>query len=401
MLLRGSGCEYSTVEHGRVSLTTHNNLSHQLSTMTNTAILLSSASRQIQRRFSVAASAVETKIIPTRHSRLAPPPACLSSVQINEVTQEVLETSPGLLIPYKTSARDDSFHAWQVADHSIQKVEWLIRGLSAQINDSIMNKLYSVDSEEDPAQCIVQMQSLIRKMEKEGKLYMDLRQKMRSQLAVEARRQRDDDLEDDHSEVSDAQIFASPGQTIAMFDTLLDSMAVFAGPDTPGQVGDIFAIVNKRFEEDGGVAFAVNPNTVPTQLTFNAGLRAIANSPNASEKTRDNAILYAFTTFDALQDTHVKRNSATYTYIIQTVAKFIPPSELAGNVAHAMWMHARNDQVVDTNVMRALEMVDAGNYKKYQAFLQDTIREKTVRDIPHSWRKFGKSLRYSASDDTY
>ncbi|KAI2503885.1 hypothetical protein MHU86_10532 [Fragilaria crotonensis] len=372
--------------------------------MTNSAVLLSSASRQIQRKFSVAASALKTKVIPTRHSRHAPPPACLSSIQLNEVTQEVLETPPGLLIPYKTSARDDSFHAWQVADHSIQKVEWLIRGLSAQINDSIMNKLYSVESEADPAQCIVQMQNLMKKMEKEGKLYMDLRHKMRSQLAVEAGRQLDDDDKDDADETdksADAQIFASPGQTIGMFDTLLDSLAVSTGPDTPALVGELFRIVDERFEQDGGLSFNVNPNTVPTQLTYNAGLRAIANSPNNSEKTRDDAIVHAFATFDALQDTHLKRNAATFAYMIQTVARFLPPSELSGNIAHAMWLFATDDQVVDDNVMRALEMVDTGGYPKYETFLQDHIRGKTIHDLPHSWRKLGRSLRYSSSDDTY
>lgn len=369
--------------------------------MTNTAILLSSASRQIQRCFSVASSAAETKLLPTRHSRVAPPPACLSSVQLDEVTQEVLETSPGLLIPYKTSARDDSAHAWQEADHSVQKVEWLIRGFSAQINNTIMNKLYSVESDEDPAQCIVKMQSLVRKMEKEGKLYMEYREKMRSQLAVEASRQQDDYL-DDQFDDSAMLTFASPGQTIAMFDILLDSMAVSTDPDTPAQVGGIFRKVNERFEQDGGVSLAVNPNTVPTQLTYNAGLRAIANSPNTSEKTRDDAIIHAFSAFDGLEDlTHLKRNSATYAYIIQTIAKFIPPSEMAGNVAHAMWMFAKEDQVVDINVMKALEMVDAGDYPKYQTFLQDVIRDKTIHNIPHSWRKLGKSLRYNSSDDTY
>ena len=369
--------------------------------MTNTAFLVSSASRQMQRKFSVAASDLKTKLIPTRHSRHAPPPACLSSIQLNEVTQEVLETPPGLLIPYKTSARDDSFHAWQVADHSIQKVEWLIRGLSAQINNSMMNKLYSVDSEADPAQCIVQMQNLMKKLEKEGKLYMDLRQKMRSQLAVEAGRLLDDDVNDDDTDTSDTQIFASPGQTIAMFDTLLDSMAVSAGPDTPARVGDLFRIVDERFEQDGGIALNVNPNTIPTQLTYNAGLRAIANSPNNSETTRDDAIAHSFATYDALQDTHLKRNSATYAYMIQIVAKFLPPSEMSGNIAHAMWLFATNDQVVDTNIMKALEMVDASNYPKYHDFLRDHIRGKTIHDIPHSWRKLGKSLRHSSSDDTY
>jgi hypothetical protein len=353
----------------------------------------------------VAVEAPPDTHLPIRHSRHAPPPACLSPVQLNEVSQEVLETPPGLLIPYESSTRDDSFHAWEVADRTIQKVEWLIRGYSAQVNNTQQQNLYSVDvdSNEDPANCVTKIQDLMRKMEKEGKLYMDLRHKMRSQLALEDQNERDmDELEDEPDiSMTTPQVFASPGQTIGMFDALLDTMSMATGPATPVQVGDLLKRVNERFDQDGGLQFNVNPNTVPTRMTFNAGLRAIANTQNDNEKTRDDAIMYAFATYDALQDANVKRNAATYAYMIQTVSKFIPASEMSGNIAHAMWLLAAEHQVVDTNVMKAMELVECGEYEEYQTFLQETIRGKTIHDIPHHWRKFGKSLRYSSDDDTY
>ena len=135
-------------------------------------------------------------------------------------------------------------------------------------------------------------------------------------------------------------------------------------------------------------------------MTFNAALRAIASAPNSSDKTRDDALLYAFGIFDNL-DQSVKRNAATYNYMIQIVSKFVPPSEMACNIARALWALAIKNQVVDDNIMRALEQVDPGNYPKYEEFLQQTIREKTLKDVPHRWRKWGKSLRYDSSDATY
>lgn len=301
-----------------------------------------------------------------------------------------------------TSERDDSIHAWESADVAVQKVEWLIRGYSAQVSNTIMHKIYPVESNEDPVHCILKMKDLLRKLEKEGNLYMELRQKVRLQLDIEARYGLDEDRdEDENTETSVPQVFASPGQTIAMFDTLLDTMAVTTSSDTPREVGDIVSKINLRFEQDGGQVSNVNPSTVPTQLTYNAALRAIANTPICSDKTRDDALLYAFGIFDNLIDKNVKRNAATFNYMIQTVSKFVPPSELAGNIARALWVLAVDRQVVDDNVMRALEQIDPGNYPKYEEFLQATIRGKTIKDIPHKWRKWGKSQRYDSSDATY
>lgn len=370
--------------------------------MTNSCIL-SRVARLGRWRFSSAA-AVETPslLIPTRHSRHAPPPACLSAVQLHEITEEVLKTPPGALIRYLTSERDDSVHAWESADIAVQKVEWLIRGYSAHVSNTIMHKIYPVESMEDPAHCILKIKDLLRKLEKEGNLYMELRQKVRLQLDIEARNGLDEDSDDDEeAETSVPQVFASPGQTIAMFDTLLDTMAVTTSPDTPCQVGDIVTKVNLRFEQDGGQVLNVNPSTVPTQLTYNAALRAIANTPNCSDKTRDDALLNAFGIFDSLIDKNVKRNAATFNYMIQTVSKFVPPSEMAGNIARALWMMAVDRKVVDDNIMRALEQVDPGNYPMYEEFVRATIREKTIKDIPHNWRKWGKSQRYDSSDATY
>lgn len=374
-----------------------------------TTSVLSRISRISRRSF--ASVVAEASPLPTRHSRHDPPPACLSAAQLKEVSEEVLESTPGTLIPYEPSRRDDSLHAWEVADVSIQKVEWLIRGYSAQVSNTKMQLVHSAESAEDPAHCVEAIQNLLQRMDKEGSMYMDLRHQMRSQLALEEQQEQEVEqgnvpLEDlatieKHTNVSTPQVFASPGQTIAMFDTLFDTMSMATDKSTPKTVGSLLQKINDRFEQDGGLAHNVNPNTVPTQMTFNAGLRAIANTENSAESTRDDAVMHAFATFAFLRDTNVKRNAATYAYMIQTVSKFFPPSEMSANIAHALWVMAQEEQVIDTNVMEAMELVKPENYEKYNHFLTDYIQNKTIRDLPHSWRKFGKSFRFENDDDTY
>mmetsp|Transcript_30949 Transcript_30949/g.47199 ORF Transcript_30949/g.47199 Transcript_30949/m.47199 type:complete len:399 (+) Transcript_30949:3-1199(+) len=367
------------------------------------------------RRFFSNAAPGQSLKIPTRHSRHLPPPACLLIDQLRDTTDEILENSPGFLIPYNSSQRDDAWHAWDLADITVQKVEWLIRGYSAQVENTQMHKQYSIEPNEDPRKCVEQILKLVEKMEEEGKMFMDLRSKMRSQLAVEERKDPDEDLSwknrdieinkeannGQSSDISRGQAFASPGQTIAMFDTLLDTMSMVTDDNTPATVGNIVKRIEERFQQDGGLAYNVNPNTVPTQMTWNAGLRAIANTDNSCEKTRDDALTSAFSIFHHLGDANVKRNSATYAFMVQIVAKYIPPSEISANVAHGLWHLAKEDQVINKNLMKAMELIDSGGYKKHEQFMTENVRGKTIEDIPQDWRKFGVSLRCALEDDTY
>lgn len=367
------------------------------------------------RRFISNAASGQNLKIPTRHSRHLPPPACLQIDQLRDVTDEILESSPGSLIPYNPSSRDDAWHAWDLGDVTIQKVEWLIRGYSAQVENTQMHKQYAIESNEDPRKCIDQMMKLVQKMEEEGKMYMDLRLKMRSQLAIEDGKDPDEDLSWRNKDVemdkerlngqsSDGdrgQAFASPGQTIGMFDTLFDTMSMVTDHNTPATVGNIIKRIEERFQQDGGLAYNINPSTVPTQMTWNAGLRAIANTNNSCEKTRDDALTSAFSIFDHLGDANAKRNGATYTFMVQIVAKYIPPSEISANVAHALWHLAKEDKVINKNLMKAMEIIDSGGYERYEQFITENVRGKTIEDIPQDWKMSGISLRYASEDDTY
>jgi len=350
--------------------------------------------------------------IPTRHSRHLPPSACLSIDHLKDISQEVLSSSPGSLIPYNKSERDDSYHAWGVADTTIQKVEWLIRGYSAQVLNTQMQKEYAVKSNEDPSESIKCILDLIQKVETEGDIYMKLRNEMRSQLNLNQKSEQDKFFDEygDQETDTDSQnfpeidrLFASPGQTIGMFDTLLDTISMATDSNTPVMVGNIFERINKRFELDGGMAFNVNPNTVPTQMTYNAALRAIANGDNTGEKTRDHALMHAFDIFHLAKSAEKKKciNAATYNYMVQIIAKYIPPSEMCGNLANAFWNLAKEDRVVDSNLMRTMESVNCGGFEKYETFIDKNISNKDIEDIPKAWKVFEKSLRYNEEDNTY
>jgi len=350
--------------------------------------------------------------IPTRHSRHLPPSACLSIDHLKDISQEVLSSSPGSLIPYNKSERDDAFHAWGVADTTIQKVEWLIRGYSAQVLNTQMQKEYAVKSNEDPSESIKCILDLIQKVETEGDIYMKLRNEMRSQLNLNQKSEQDKFFDEygDQETDTDSQnfpeidrVFASPGQTIGMFDTLLDTISMATDSNTPVMVGNIFDRINKRFELDGGMAFNVNPNTVPTQMTYNAALRAIANGDNTGEKTRDHALMHAFDIFHLAKSAEKKKciNAATYNYMVQIIAKYVPPSEMCGNLANAFWNLAKEDRVVDSNLMRTMESVNCGGFEKYETFIDKNISNKDIEDIPKAWKVFEKSLRYNEEDNTY
>jgi len=359
-----------------------------------------------RRFFSSTASSQKLKI-PTKHSRHLPPPACLSIEQLREMSDEIIESEPGSLIAYNSSPSDDAWHAWDLADATIQKVEWLIRGYSAQVENTQMHKLYAVDVCENPQTCVDQILKLVGKMEQEGKMYMDIRSKMQSQLAIEADREPDD--VEINKEIGNAQnshgnpmsAFASPGQTIGMFDTLLDTMSTVTDDNTPATVGKLIERIEERFQLDGGLPYNVNPNTVPTQMTWNAGLRAISNTENTCEKTRDDALTSSVAIFSALSDAHAIKNGATYAYMVQIVAKFIPPSEMSANVAHALWHMAKEDKVIDRNLMKAMESIDSGGYEKYDHFMNENIHGKNIGEIPLEWRMNEPSLRHSSQDDTY
>jgi hypothetical protein len=152
--------------------------------------------------------------------------------------------------------------------------------------------------------------------------------------------------------------FALPGPTIAMYDTMLDTLASYCillqeqeqnghGSNSTSASGRLqettvshvletanylHDVAMLRHITDGGDGKNDNPYTRPTAVTFNALLRVAAELPIAEIQTetlspviRDNAITTAMSTFQALHECGVvHRNSASYTYAMRAVTKYLP-----------------------------------------------------------------------------
>jgi hypothetical protein len=201
--------------------------------------------------------------------------------------------------------------------------------------------------------------------------------------------------------------FALPGPTTAMFDTALDVYACTAALepeaclDNAHQLHDSAMI---RHTIDGGDGKNTNPFTYPTQLTFNALIRLAANLPynprTSSEEVRDYAVGTAFETFQAMHECGVvHRNSATYTYALLTVAKYMPPSRIRGNIAFGVFSQARYKCLINDSVLTAYQMANQpSNAPEHDKFVAETI---VTREFPVKWRRDSRKKQFNQRDDVY
>mmetsp|Transcript_3430 Transcript_3430/g.5044 ORF Transcript_3430/g.5044 Transcript_3430/m.5044 type:complete len:422 (-) Transcript_3430:169-1434(-) len=364
---------------------------------------------------------------PTRHSRSAVPPACLSIAQLNDLTEELLGAKPGSLYKYDNNiVPDESATAWKVADKAVQKAEFVIRGHAAQIPDTLWNRILrgnpmfenDATNNVSPTDRIATMHSIIQRLEEEGTMYMKMRLEVNSQLAVERK-------EDEESTAANApktttkneaqgdeeeqptgftlEDYASPGATVQMYDTILDSMALNTHADTPLTALPYLQRVVERYHHDGGIGQNLNEATVPTVMSFNTVLRAVANTPytEGQEEVRDNALQVGFTTYDFMRH-FVHRNSATYAYMMQIVAKYIPPSATRGNIAYGMWTQAKKEQVIDQMVIDStIGAYTPSNGKDFDTWVEETIKDKGFENIPQKLRRNSKSRRHQKQSGIY
>lgn len=176
-------------------------------------------------------------VLPNRHSRKELPSICFDQDELEMMTNETLNTELGALFSYPStgdvtnmkrqiqrkmrmsssrsskvdngSKKDDKnidydediqseyAMAWDIADLTIQKVEYLIRGYSYQIPGSMWNELATKknsqqrqdeennDNLQYSLKCIENMEKLIDRLYDEGHFYMQLRKKVGVQLARE------------------------------------------------------------------------------------------------------------------------------------------------------------------------------------------------------------------------
>lgn len=227
-----------------------------------------------------------------------------------------------------------------------------------------------------------------------------------------------DNSDDEEEEVSYMFDFALPGPTTAMYDTMLDTMACTASTVADRQESlqiaqHLHETLMTRHENDGGDLHNDNVHTRPTAVSFNALIRIAAelpydNSVNISTDTapveeveyRDDV---CSTFITALQEMHecgvVHRNSASYKYALECVAKYMPPSRIRGNISTGLFQQARYVGLINDNVIAA--------YIKANTPSNDEWNDNYIRDVllpgtwPVKWKRESRKRQYHPSEDTY
>ena len=146
------------------------------------------------------------------------------------------------------------------------------------------------------------------------------------------------------------------------------------------------------------------PHTAVSVLSYNAPIRIVASFPykNTQVNVRDYGLQLAFQAYDSLTHSEkCERNSATFNYILQTVAKYMPPSRNKGNIAAGMFYLAQQEGCVDKHVLDAYRLANTpSNGPEFESW-SSTSQGKTVGDLPHAWRRNNKSRRYHEREATY
>ena len=209
--------------------------------------------------------------------------------------------------------------------------------------------------------------------------------------------------------------YAMPGPSVDMYDIYLDTIAS-AAAQVPAQDAtplltarnafQTFEIILYRHGLDGGDEHNDNRHTMPTQISYNAVMRTAANLPfddPTAEVYRDWALMSAFAAHDALTHSALERNSSTYAYLLQVVAKYMPASPSRGNIARGLWKLAKTNGVYNDQVQAALLAAnEISNSPDHDEWLDENIRGKDWRtDAPHRWRRRVKKYRMVPKQTTY
>lgn len=404
-----------------------------------------------------AATAVATTSVPpslsfpTTHSRRRPPPVAPTSV-LDAATSEMLAAPPGSLFAFDPERPDQD--PGDVAYPTSQRVEWLIRGHASTVPGSLARDDDDDDDDaergdDDDARTFARevaevMESLLRRLEKEGKFYRDEAERfeaerleaekstpVRSEGAFSSEpssseskstpsfspravldRSTTKDKDNDTAQLRLAPRLPAAGPTVAAYDLLLDVRAL---------AGDVRACRELRGE------VLRDDRLVPTSLTHNAVLRAAANAPFLSSSSsspvtkanchvlddettrrRDEALEAALDAHgelgEAATDGESARNAATYRWLIRVVRRFLPASRSRGNIVCALVTEAiEYERVFDETARRELRMVedddDGGRLETHYGRWVKTILEPD--EIPQKWRQNAGARRYSGGRGLY
>lgn len=394
--------------------------------------------------------------LPTRHSRKQLPTVTTDIVELTELAAEIIESHIGTLYTYDQYARDKKEAttrntAWDIADVTVQKVESVIRGFAFLIPGTMWNRwLSSVKVEtiaDIPASDIlVLQQQILDRLLDEGNAYMTIRatrmeemygkkdsEKIKGTIDAKGNRIAEEtpkaEVNKSNSEDSrdpnkvpeeDSYIwdFAHPGLTTCMFDTILDSIACTAAQTSDRHETFDLAIhlhehLMARHTNDGGDDKNDNVHTRPTAVSFNSLIRVVAELPydssvNISTATapweevfyRDQVVTTFVSTLQIMHECGVvHRNSASFKYVLDCVAKYFPPCRIRGNISNGYFQQARYMGLVNDSVVASFIAANKPSNDEWNdEFIRDNLQSGKW---PVKWKHDSRKLQYSSKDDVY
>lgn len=397
--------------------------------------------------------------LPTVHSRHHPPPIAQSIAEIEELSSPILKSIPGTLFEYtsndvRLSKQGEYDSGLEKSNVLTQTIEYILRGHAARIPNTIWHSrsLAEQDRNDDikedntnVEERLNAMLQLLRRIEEEGKVFVDLRSTYRCQLvmhdsATASVEEEGFDDGNDESNAIDAReesswrveqfkktYGAEPGPSTSMYDIILDAISVHICNTSSTKdslhwirtANDLRLKANARYAKDVQTnmeQFNVDRLSTPTSLTFNAVLRTVANAPYSGksdeDELRDMAIEVAFTTYDSMFHHRIlERNSATFRYMFEVLAKYFPENtQSRGNIAYAIFIACKNEHVLDEDVLTALleKIAPVGSDHGYEfdKWIERDIRKRFNPSSPNlgfplNFSSMKKTKRHDKRSATY
>jgi len=423
--------------------------------------------------------------IPTRHSRHHIPSIAPVTI-LNDATQEILNSTPGSLFAYDSNnmnrTKQQEYEAGlEVSHYHTEHLEYILRGYSSLISNSItqiqyqskakqinknmnmnmiQNQLLEKTNNNDPSkvdmdemEIVENMIALVHRMEEEGRVYVQLRSKMRSQLALlhQNRHNHDDSgsssnnssssssnsgstsnsnnsdsdssgtSDDEDIEESTKQAWqmtrlisnygSPPGVSTPMYDLTLDAISNIISKSTTStttttlsllyQARTLYAtsLSNHKLDVDQKLE-DMNIKCIPSAATFNTLIR-ISNNVDMNlvpeelqDEVRDVAIENAFLAYDAMgHHKIVERNNATYFYLLRVVNKYFPDCVTKGNIMVGLFDKCLSEGVLDENVLHCMmedvNSKDCGN--DFDNYIQNRLKDKVDFDVKNG---FGLPMKF-------
>lgn len=371
--------------------------------------------------FSFSSSPPKPFSFPVSHSRhkLAP----IAPLEIlDSMSSEILSSPVGSLFSFDKDIDEEEN---DVAYVTREKLEYVLRGHSAQIHGSVIERTVNKDGNDNKMEDKVSlsvidraslMEKLLKRVEEEGEQFQKEAEQARMGLLVPATVDADGEtptvkksfapkqrLVDQTAPIPQQR--SSPGPSTHMYDLVLDATATVLASSTKDDAlallqccQDVHDRAMSRHILDGKET-NTNEHTFPTPMTYNALIRAASNVPYNAEddddsslslRIRDNALNMGLLTFDHMYHSDaVERNAPTFRYMLSILRKTIPNCRSRGNIACSIIVKACEEGVFDEHMQRELREDNCGGGKEFDRWIP-TIVDPDLKDLPAKWRRHVK-----------